>query len=236
MRYDWATATHVGRLRSGNEDAVFPEGVGSGPGPVLVGVADGMGGHVGGEVASRLAIEAAAAADTDDPVERVSTANAAVMDAIDNDPQLAGMGTTLTLGIFAGDGMLRMGHIGDSRAYLLRNGELKQLTTDHTFVADLVAGGYISEEDARIHPRRHIVTQSIGMHEVEIDRIEEQLEPGDRVLLCTDGLTGMVDDATVGRLLVESHSPSEAAWALIDAANAAGGHDNTTVAVVDVSP
>lgn len=132
--------------------------------------------------------------------------------------------------------MLRMGHIGDSRAYLLRNGELKQLTTDHTFVADLVAGGYISEEDARIHPRRHIVTQSIGMHEVEIDRIEEQLEPGDRVLLCTDGLTGMVDDATVGRLLVESHSPSEAAWALIDAANAAGGHDNTTVAVVDVSP
>ena len=146
------------------------------------------------------------------------------------------MGTTLTLGVFHADGSLRMAHVGDSRAYVLRNGELRQITDDHTLVAELVAGGILTPEQARTHPRRHMVTQSIGMPDVRIDTIEEALEPGDRVLVCSDGLTIMVEDAEVAQILADAESPSEAAWNLIAAANAAGGHDNTTVAVVDVAP
>jgi len=237
MKYSWAVESHVGLVRNGNEDSHAPSNDDASRDPVVVAVADGMGGHVAGEVASRLAIQAATdpkmnGADAED---RVRTANDAVVSAITDDPSLTGMGTTLTLGIFGDDGALSIGHVGDSRAYHLRKGELRRLTADHTLVADLVNGGYITEAEARTHPRRHIVTQSIGMPHIKIDRIDTVLEPGDRVLLCTDGLTAMIDDDDVRRLLVKAVSPSEAAWALIDAANAAGGHDNTTVAVVDVS-
>lgn len=239
MRYSWAIESHVGLVRSGNEDSFAPDNDGAGEGPVVIAVADGMGGHTAGEVASRLAIEAATAEGFEpalDPVARVESANAAVSDAVAADPQLAGMGTTLTLGVFHADGSLRIAHVGDSRAYLLRGGNLRQITVDHTLVAELVAGGILTPEQARTHPRRHMVTQSIGMPEVRIDTIEEHLEPGDRVLLCSDGLTIMVEDAAVARILGDAASPSEAAWNLVTAANAAGGHDNTTVAVVDVAP
>lgn len=235
MKYSWAVESHVGLVRKGNEDAHAPTSDDAGPGPIVVAVADGMGGHVAGEVASRIAIEAATGATEADPQERVRIANESVVTAISEDPKLAGMGTTLTLGIFGEDGALRIGHVGDSRAYLLRKRELRGLTTDHTLVAELVDGGFITEAEARTHPRRHIVTQSIGMRDIRIDRVDLELEPGDRVLLCTDGLTSMIDDSAICALLVEAESPSEAVWALIDAANAAGGHDNTTVAVVDVS-
>lgn len=239
MKYSWAIESHVGLVRSGNEDAFAPDNDGAAEGPVVVAVADGMGGHTAGEVASRLAIAAATADEFEpalDPVARVERANAAVADAVAEDASLAGMGTTLTLGVFDADGALRMAHVGDSRAYLLRNGELRQITDDHTLVAELVAGGVLTPEQARTHPRRHMVTQSIGMPDVRIDTIEEQLEPGDRVLLCSDGLTIMVEDAAVAEILGGAESPSEAAWNLITAANTAGGHDNTTVAVVDVAP
>ncbi|HSF85420.1 MAG TPA: protein phosphatase 2C domain-containing protein [Acidimicrobiia bacterium] len=236
MRYAWAVESHVGRVRRGNEDSLAPTTDGAGEGPVVIAVADGMGGHVAGEVASHLAIEAAMKGDPGDVDAhgRVSAANEAVAAAMRDDPDLSGMGTTLTLGIFRGDGTVQIGHVGDSRAYLLRNGELRQITTDHTLVARLVADGHISESEARTHPRRHLVMQSIGMHNVDIEEAELQLEPGDRVLLCTDGLNSMIDDEAIAGLLADA-SPAEAAWRLIDAANAAGGYDNTTVAVVDVT-
>jgi serine/threonine protein phosphatase PrpC len=239
MKYSWAVESHVGLVRSQNEDAYHPDNDGAGEGPVLIAVADGMGGHVAGEIASRVAIEAATAPIDDestDAVARVGAANAAVSEAMVQDPSLAGMGTTLTLGVFHPDGRLQLGHVGDSRAYLLHEGSLRQLTQDHTVVAELVASGYISESEARTHPRRNLVTQSIGMGNIAIDLVEATLEVGDRVLICSDGLNSMVDDPEIEQILAEAEGPSAAAWGLIEAANAAGGQDNTTVAVVDVAP
>ncbi len=234
MRYDWATATHVGRLRSGNEDAVFPEGVGSGPGPVLVGVADGMGGHVGGEVASRLAIEAASNADGG-VVERVKAANGAVVARALDDPELVGMGTTLTLAEIE-DASCEIAHVGDSRAYLYRDGELRQITTDHSLIAELLAAGRITEDDAATHPQRSVVTRALGMaRAVRVDRFHEELRPGDRLLICSDGLTTMIDDDAIAAVLEAEPDAEAAAWALVEAANLAGGVDNITVAVVDAA-
>ncbi len=238
MKYNWAVESHVGLMREGNEDAFAPANDGAAEGPVIIAVADGMGGHIAGEVASGLAIATATEADAatgPSPAVRVHQANLAVIEAIVDDPRLAGMGTTLTLGLFSADGSLRIGHVGDSRAYLLRDGEMTQVTTDHTVVAALVAGGHISESEARDDPRRHMVTRSIGMPDLTVDEEDVQLEPGDRVLLCSDGLTTMIEDDEVRRILMEADSPPTAAWRLIDAANNAGGLDNTTVAVVDVA-
>ncbi len=238
MKYSWAVESHVGLVREGNEDSYAPATDDASEGPVLIAVADGMGGHTAGEIASRIAIEAATGTGVvagDDPRERVELANEAVIAAVIENPLLAGMGTTLTLGVFEAEGLLRVGHVGDSRAYVLRNGDLRLLTTDDTVVDELLRAGHISEDEARRHPRRHFLTQSIGMPDIEVALIEEQLSAGDRVLLCTDGLTNMVPDDEIRRLLGAAESPSEAAWNLIDAANAAGGHDNTTVAVVDVT-
>jgi len=239
MRYSWAVESHVGLVRSANEDSYAPRTDGIDDGPVLIAVADGMGGHAAGDVASRVAIEAATSNADDyaiDPVTRVEKANKAVIDAVTADPALAGMGTTLTLGSFGADGTLRLAHVGDSRAYLRRNGVLQQLTSDDTVVAELVEAGHLSEEQARNHPRRHLVTQSIGMPDVGIETVEFALTKGDIVLLCSDGLTGMISDDLISELLARGEGPSDAAWALITAANAAGGHDNTTVAVVEVDP
>ncbi len=239
MRYTWAVESHVGRVREGNEDSFAPPNDGASEGPVIIAVADGMGGHVAGEVASRLAIDAATVPDPDpgeDPAVRVMSANAAVIEGMRADPRHAGMGTTLTLGIFEPDGTLRIGHVGDSRGYLLRDGVLRQLTQDHSLVGQLVAGGHITADEARTHPRRHLVTQSIGMQKIDVDRVDETLQPGDRILLCSDGLTDMVPDDDITDLLLQNEGLSDAAWSLIDAANAAGGVDNTTVAVVDVGP
>ena len=234
MRYAWAVETHVGLTRSRNEDAVAPATDGAADGPVVIAVADGMGGHAAGEVASRIAIETVAVSEAG-PAERVVAANQAIVEAAEKRSDQFGMGTTLTLGIFGADGTLQIAHVGDSRAYLLRDGKLEQVTSDHTLVARLVAEGHITEEQARHHPRRHLVMQSIGMRDIEIEEREVQLQPGDRVLLCTDGLTVMIEDSEVATLLAGA-SAASAAWALIDAANAAGGYDNTTVAVVDVAP
>jgi protein phosphatase len=236
MKYSWASATHVGHVRKTNEDSVSPTEDGSGPGPLVVAVADGMGGAAAGEVASRLAIEAATSGRPSDPdvQRRVIAGNEAVLDAITDDPQLAGMGTTLTLAVFDTDGTAHFGHVGDSRAYVLRKGSLRQLTHDHTYVMELVARGQLSRADAENHPRRHLLTRVIGMDDLVIDSFAEELEPLDRLLLCSDGLTSMVDDATIASVLREAGSPSEAAWALVERANANGGVDNTTVAVVDV--
>ena len=237
MKYTWATATDVGHLRDNNEDAVAPADDGSGPGPVVIAVADGMGGHAAGELASRVAIDAATEGTpaATDMAGRVQRANAAVLAAVDEDPGVAGMGTTLTIGVFDRNGTLHIGHIGDSRLYVMRGSSLDQVTADHTWVMDLVARGQISQADAATHPRKHLLSRVVGMAGVQADEIEFVLEPGDRVLLCSDGLTTMVHDSAIAQIMTDAETPSAAAWALIEAANAGGGVDNTTVAVVDVS-
>lgn len=239
MRYTWASATHVGLMRVGNEDSVRPMTDGSTEEPTIIAVADGMGGAVAGEVASRIAIDAAVAEAADaaiEPADRVRAGNEAVLTAIDDDYTLSGMGTTLTLGLFLPQGLLRVAHIGDSRLYLLRDGKLEQLTTDHTLVAELVALGQITPEQAETHPRRNLVTRVIGTESISVDEIELDALPGDRFLFCSDGLTSMLRDSEIAKLLADTLAPSDAAWSLVEAANAAGGADNTTVAVVDVSP
>ncbi len=239
MKFTWASATHVGLVRSGNEDSIRPTADGSVDHPVVIAVADGMGGAVAGEIASRIAIEAAVADDADaaiTPGDRVRAGNDAVVGAVAEDYTLSGMGTTLTLGLFLPEGVLKVAHIGDSRLYRLRNEELDQLTNDHTLVAELIAMGQITTEQAEIHPRRHLVTRVIGTDPINVDEFEVSLEAGDRLLFCSDGLTSMLRDPDVAEILGATPSPSEAAWSLVEAANAAGGTDNTTVAVVDVSP
>jgi PPM family protein phosphatase len=238
MRYTWSSATHVGLVRAGNEDSVRPTTDGSREEPVVVAVADGMGGAVAGEVASRIAIDAAVAEDPAadiTPGERIRRANKAVVEAVADDYTLSGMGTTLTLGLFLPNGTAQIAHIGDSRLYLYRDGELRQLTRDHTLVADLVALGQITAEQAETHPRRNLVTRVIGTPDIDVDEFEIELAAGDRVVICSDGLNSMLRDREIEARLAKASSPSEAAWSLVEAANAAGGNDNTTVAVVDVS-
>ena len=206
--------------------------------PVIIAVADGMGGAVAGEVASRIAIEAAMSADpTADlsPADRLRIGNQAVVAAVEEDYTLSGMGTTLTLGLFLPEGTASIAHIGDSRLYLFRDDELQQVTRDHTLVADLVALGQITREQAETHPRRNLVTRVIGTPDIEVDEFELELMLGDRVVLCSDGLNSMLRDREIAERLRNASSPSDAAWSLVEAANAAGGADNTTVAVVDVS-
>ena len=234
MKYTWASATDVGHAREKNEDSVFPESDGHGSGPIVVAVADGMGGAAAGEVASRLAIDAATREDGT-VQERVRRGNEAVVAAEASDSSLSGMGTTLTLGIFHADGRVELGHVGDSRAYLLRDGELRQVTRDHTLVSDMVEQGRLSAAQAETHPRRHLLTRVIGMEGVTPDIIELTLEVGDRLLFCSDGLTNMVAGVGIQRLLQAAADPPEAAWSLVEAANAAGGLDNVTVIVVDAS-
>jgi protein phosphatase len=234
MIYTWATATNTGLVRDHNEDSVAPQDMGIEAGPFLVGVADGMGGHVAGEVASRLAIEAALE-HGGDVVDRVQAANMAVIDTAAEDPSLRGMGTTLVLGWFADDAV-EFGHVGDSRAYLLRSSNLEQITTDHNLVAEMVARGEISAGEAGTHPYRSVVTRALGLQPaVEIDRERRTLQSGDRVLICSDGLTNMVDGDTIRDILLEQSHPTDAVWTLIDAANEAGGIDNISVVVVSVN-
>jgi len=238
MTFHWAAATDPGRVRGHNEDNLWPrpEGAGAAAGeaeaPFLAMVADGMGGHVAGEVASRLAAEAALEAEGD-PVERVLTANAAVVRRALDQPRLAGMGTTMTLAVFSPD-EVEMGHIGDSRAYLFRDGTLTQLTRDHSLMADMIASGELTPEQAAVHPFRSVITRALGMEShVVVDRVTHDLQLGDRVLLCSDGLTTMLADAQVAALLAGVDATTAAA-ALIAAANDAGGYDNISVVVVDL--
>jgi protein phosphatase len=146
------------------------------------------------------------------------------------------MGTTLTLGIFEPDGRLEVGHVGDSRAYLLHGDELRRLTTDHTLVAELVESGRLRPDQVDSHPQRNLLTRAIGMaQDLNIDTASEELAPADRVLLCSDGLWNMVGTDDIASILA-SGPPEEAAWNLVEAANAAGGQDNVTVAIVAALP
>jgi protein phosphatase len=195
-------------------------------------VADGMGGHVAGEVASRLAVNAASSNDLG-PVDRVAAGNRAIREEVAREPDLEGMGTTLTLVTLDPDGKAVFAHVGDSRAYLLRDGNLEQVTNDHTVAAEYVLLGKITSEEAVGHPQRHMLTRTLGLTRfVSVDQEELALVPGDRVLLCSDGLTEMVSDQVIAGALA-GPSPDEAVWSLIELANSAGGVDNISVIVID---
>jgi serine/threonine protein phosphatase PrpC len=221
--------TDVGRVREGNEDAYMTR-------HPLFAVADGMGGHQGGEVASKLALETLekAADGAPDLAEVVRAANRAVFATAAKDPGLAGMGTTLTA-VLVEDDRLHLAHVGDSRMYLLRDGNLGRVTKDHTVVERLVDEGRLTPEDAERHPQRSILTRALGVEEdVQVDEADVDVRPGDRVLLCSDGLTGMVDEDDILRILGQHADPQGASDALVAAANQAGGQDNITAVVLDV--
>ncbi|MGI9666847.1 MAG: PP2C family protein-serine/threonine phosphatase [Acidimicrobiia bacterium] len=237
MNYVWGTGSHVGRVRDGNEDSLFPTEGGSSNGPAILMVADGMGGAVAGEVASRLAVEAASGPEATDeitPEDRVLSANRAVVDATKKDPKLAGMGTTMTLVKLNPEGTIDFAHVGDSRAYRLRGDEFELLTTDHTLVHELIELGRITPEEAENHPHRHLITRVLGLGPIGVDTFTLDAEEGDRILLCSDGLNTMVSDFTIQQLLAARQGVEPTAWALVEQANAAGGLDNTTVIVIDV--
>lgn len=233
MKYLWAAATHQGMVRENNEDAVFPTSAGETTDTAVLAVADGMGGHVAGEVASRIAINTSTSADLD-ASDRVAAGNRAIREEVAREPSLEGMGTTMTLMEIREDvGVI--GHVGDSRAYMLRDGEFTQLTNDHTVAAEYVAIGQMSPEEAAVHPHRHMLTRTLGLTRfVNVDEVVIEFRPGDKVLLCSDGLTEMVSDDDISSLLAGG-TPEENVWALIEKANAAGGVDNISVIVVHVS-
>lgn len=234
MIFTWASLTDVGRTRELNEDALWPTEPGLTGDALIVAVADGMGGHVAGEVASATAIDAVVGTGGD-PVLRIQAANVAIRTMVEDRPHLAGMGTTVTLGIFDPEGSLDVGHVGDSRLYRLRGGVLEQLTTDHSFVAEMQAAGKMDPETAANHPYRSVLTRSVGVDpDLDVARYTFDVEPGDRLLFCSDGLNSMIDDAAIASLLDEHTDPNDAVRGLVDAANEAGGVDNTSVVVVDV--
>ena len=234
MRFIWASGTHTGRIRKNNEDVVHPETDGHCSAPLLVGVADGLGGHRDGEVASRVAMDGAVGG-KGPPWQRVKAANTAILDEVLQDPQLVGMGTTLTLAQLDPAGSVELGHVGDSRAYQLRAGRLIRRTVDHTYVQEEIEAGRLTEEQARIHPRRAQLTRALGFgQEVAVDVGSASVVVGDRLLVCSDGLTAMLTDEEITAILMEG-PPSAVVWGLIEAANRAGGHDNVTVVVVLVA-
>jgi PPM family protein phosphatase len=228
-----AGVTDVGRLRDGNEDSfVVDERL------TLFAVADGMGGHRGGEVASATAIEAlrAAVASGRSIDDAVKAANVAVLEKASNDAELTGMGTTMTATTPVGGGALLIAHVGDSRAYLLRDGAIKRLTEDHSLVEELVREGRLTEEQAESHPQRAIITRALGADEdVTVDLYTVDVSAGDRVILCSDGLTTMLRDREIEGIARQEPDPRIAANRLIEAANEAGGDDNITVIVLDVT-
>jgi protein phosphatase len=230
----FAARSHTGLLREGNEDSVYA-------GPRLLAVADGMGGHAAGEVASAVAIAAIAPLDEDAPgpdlldalFGAAMSANRRLHDMVDGDSALDGMGTTLTAILWGGN-RLGLLHIGDSRCYLLRDGELTQITHDHTLVQTLVDAGRISAEEAEAHPQRNVITKVLdGRDELEPDLSVREVRPGDRYLLCSDGLTGPVGSTDTLRAALSTPDPQEAVDQLVQLALRGGGPDNITVIVAD---
>ena len=227
--------THAGRKRRRNEDAFVCD-------PPLFAVADGMGGAQAGELASSLAASALRERDDRDAggearvVELIQEANRRVHQRAVDDVTASGMGTTMTVAIFDGNGTVTIGHVGDSRAYVLRDGALEQLTEDHSLVAELVRRGELSPEEAEIHPQRSVITRALGTDpSVDVDTFPFETRPGDVFLLCSDGLTTMVDTDMIAALVERNrHDLRKAAHSLIEAANDRGGEDNVTAVLFEV--
>jgi protein phosphatase len=230
-----AAVSHVGRVRSNNQDSGYA-------GRRLFLVADGMGGHAGGDVASAIAtrrISEVAATDHATSADAVAeleqallAANRTLEETVADHSELTGMGTTVSAILVQQDRAV-IAHIGDSRVYLLRSGELSQVSTDHTFVQRLVDAGRITAEEAMVHPRRSVLMRVLGDVEAspEIDTLVIDTHPGDRWLLCSDGLSGFVPPEQITQVLAESESPDEAADMLVTIAMTAGSTDNITVVV-----
>jgi PPM family protein phosphatase len=229
MRYEVGVGTDIGRVRERNEDSFLVD-------PPLYAVADGMGGHRGGDIASELALETVESSfrgATRPLAEQVRDANRAVFERSMTDRDVSGMGTTLTAAVLD-DGGAHLVHVGDSRAYLLRAGALRLLTEDHTLVNRMVKAGEITAEEAEVHPHRNVVTRALGTEpDVQVDEDDVPLLAGDRLLLCSDGLTNMVTEGQIQAILESTGSPQDAATRLIRAANRAGGVDNITVIVLE---
>ncbi|MEU1984679.1 PP2C family serine/threonine-protein phosphatase [Nocardia sp. NPDC019395] len=231
LRY--AARSDRGLVRANNEDSVYA-------GARLLALADGMGGHAAGEVASQLMIAALAHLDDDEPGEDLlgklnratHSGNSAIAEQVEEEPELDGMGTTLTAILFAGK-KLGMVHIGDSRAYMLRDGELTQITRDDTFVQSLVDEGRITPEQAHTHPQRSLIMRALTGNEIEPTLVMREARSGDRYLLCSDGLSDVVSDETIANTMREG-STDECADRLIELALRSGGPDNVTVVVADV--
>ncbi|MGK0333109.1 MAG: serine/threonine protein phosphatase PrpC, partial [Minisyncoccia bacterium] len=261
-KLNWGSATHTGQIRAQNEDnLVAVDGV-------FV-VADGMGGHEAGEVASQIAVDRIRAdldvqglPEASAVVDSISNANGDIFRAAIANPGQAGMGTTVTAIAVISDNLagrgvpnldvnddgkmtpiraaepseaLVLANVGDSRTYLLRHGRLRRVTIDHSYVQELVSTGHITEEEARTHPRRNIITRALGIEpDVKVDWWTLPLIRGDRFLLCSDGLVDEVADPDILETITTLTDPQEAADRLVDQANEAGGRDNITVIVVDV--
>jgi PPM family protein phosphatase len=248
----FGACTDVGRRRQTNEDSYVAE-----PDLGLFAVADGMGGHAGGEVASQTVIEGMidfirhTQADKDitwpfgfEPslsysANRLRTAilaaNRRLSRRIEGHDNLRGTGSTLAAVLLDGDA-IAIANVGDCRVYRIRNGAIARITRDHSWVAEQVRAGYITEDEARVHPMRHVVTQAVsGDASVGADLLETPVQPGDRFLLCSDGVHGQVGDAELLRIVQESADEATACRAVVDAANAHGGPDNSTVVLVSVT-
>jgi protein phosphatase len=229
MRFEVGVATDIGKVREGNEDFYLVE-------PPLYAVADGMGGARGGEVASHLALDTVEDLFREGKgtlADQVRQANRAVHERSIEDASVSGMGTTLTAVQTEGP-EVRLVHVGDSRAYLLRAGALRQLTKDHTLVARMVKAGEISQAEADVHPHRNVLTRVLGTEaNVKVDEDTVPLLDGDRVVLCSDGLTSMVAEDQIQAILESEPDPHRASDRLIKAANRAGGVDNITVLILD---
>lgn len=226
--------THIGNVRSNNEDAVFVHG------PVLA-VADGMGGHAAGEVASAAVVKALQrriptnAPISEEPatflMNAVASAYRYMVETVDADVSLRDMGTTLTA-VFVEGERLHIAHVGDSRAYLLSDRGLQQLTTDHSIAAELVRAGQLDEKEANRHPHRHVLTRAVSAHKApEVDIIRTEWFVGDTLLLCTDGLTAHVGDETIAGVLRGNGNTQSIADELVHRALEGGGSDNVTVVV-----
>lgn len=232
MRF--AAVTDIGKLRSENEDAFLATGK-------IFAVADGMGGHLAGEIASTTALEifkeqverARGSANKNLIAESIQKANQAVYQKAIGEPEQRGMGTTLTAMILKNQKYL-IGHIGDSRAYLLRKDKLRRLTEDHALIAEMVREGKISLEEAARHPLRSVLTRALGVEpKIEVDLVVQDQMAGDKILLCTDGLNIMVGDEQIERIIAQKANPQDICEKLIRAANAEGGPDNITVVLVE---
>jgi serine/threonine protein phosphatase PrpC len=249
MKATIEAATDTGKVRDHNEDSFLALGGKSSlPGvDALLVVADGMGGHAAGEVASQMTVDGIKRLLASEDLESPDLEGNAfgmflgkVLEDVNQEvwqagqtPEKQGMGTTCTLAAIRGD-QLFLAHIGDSRAYLIRDGEMHQVSTDHSWVEEAVAMGTLTREEARVHPNRNVITRAIGLdQQVKVDTSSMPLAKGDLILLCSDGLNSMIPDDEIKRALLDN-GPEKVCQALIDSANNAGGHDNTTVVVATI--
>ena len=233
--------TDVGRVRESNQDYVYTSESPVGNLPNLFIVADGMGGHNAGDFASKYTVEQIVAyiekAPMTSPVDlirgAVTKANASLMAQAKSDTNLSGMGTTVVIATIVGDSMY-VANVGDSRLYLLRD-DLKQITRDHSLVQEMVRMGEMDASEAKFHPDKNIITRAVGaIEELEIDFFEEHVQSGDLILMCTDGLSNMVDDTDMRQIIQTGRDVVEKVQHLVEAANRGGGKDNITVAIVEV--